>query len=135
MVVSEAGLLPFYSGWRAIDAWGLNDEEIARTGHLTAEHLERTNPALIMFHAYDSPIAAQRAGNRWNAMVDVLRGFAEARRYRLAASFGTKPDDTHAFYVRSDLPDSDRLVQEIGAMRYFYTETGEAAIDFARMKR
>jgi arabinofuranosyltransferase len=136
MAVSEAGLLPFYSGWRAIDAWGLNDEAIARTGHLTEEYLEASRPALIMFHAYSSPIVPlQRAPDRWDTMVMVLRDFAEARGYRLAASFGVKPDDTHTFYVRPDLPDADRLVDAIRAMQYYYVETGELAVDFAHLGR
>jgi hypothetical protein len=136
MAVSEAGLLPFYSGWRAIDSWGLNDEAIARTGRLTEEYLERSRPALIMFHAYSSPIMRlQRAPERWDAMVLVLRDFAEARGYRLAASFGVKPDDTHTFYVRPDLPDTDRIVEAIRAMRYYYVETGELSLDFAHLAR
>jgi hypothetical protein len=136
MAVSEAGLLPFYSGWRAIDTWGLNDEAIARTGRLTEEYLERSRPALIMFHAYSSPIMPlQRAPERWDAMVLVLRDFAEARGYRLAASFGVKPDDTHTFYVRPDLPDADRIVDAIRAMRYYYVETGELSLDFAHLGR
>jgi hypothetical protein len=136
MVVSEAGLLPFYSGWRAIDGWGLNDEEIARTGRLTEEYLERSRPALIVFHAYSSPIMPlQRVPDRWDAMALLLRDFAEARSYRLAASFGVKPDDTHTFYVRPDLPDTDRLVEGIRAMRYYYAETGELSLDFAHLGR
>jgi len=125
-----------YSGWRAIDGWGLNDEEIARTGRLTEEYLERSRPALIVFHAYSSPIMPlRRVPDRWDAMVLLLRDFAEARRYRLAASFGVKPDDTHTFYVRPDLPDTDRLVEGIRAMRYYYAETGELSLDFAHLGR
>jgi arabinofuranosyltransferase len=136
MAVSEAGLLPFYSGWRAIDTWGLNDGEIARTGRLTEEYLERSRPALIMFHAYSSPIVLlQGAPDRWGAMVRMLRDFAEARGYRLAASFGVKPDDAHTFYVRPDLPDADRIVDAIRGMRYYYVETGELALDFAHLGR
>jgi arabinofuranosyltransferase len=135
MVVSEAGLLPFNSGWRAIDAWGLNDREIAQTGRLTEEYLERSRPAMIVFHASDSATAEQRAGDRWDAMVKMLRDFADARGYRLAARFGIKPDDTHTYYVRPDLPDTDRLVEAIATMRYYYVGTGEIAIDFAHRGR
>lgn len=136
MAVSEAGLLPLYSGWRAIDTWGLNDEEIARTGGLTEDYLERSRPALIMFHAYSSPIMPlRRAPDRWDAMALLLRDFAEGRGYRLAASFGVKPDDTHTFYVRPDLPDADRLVEAIRAMQYYYVETGELSVDYAHLGR
>ena len=35
IVTTEAGLLPLYSGWRAIDAWGLNDARIVQEGGIT----------------------------------------------------------------------------------------------------
>ena len=50
MVVSQAGLLPFYSGWRAIDAWGLNDAEIARVAGSPTSISKRSHPALINVH-------------------------------------------------------------------------------------
>ncbi len=136
MVVSEAGLLPFYSGWRAIDAWGLNDAEIARAGRLTDDYLERSHPALIMFHAYSSPIAPlQRVPDRWDAMVEHLRAFAEARAYRLAASYGLRRDDTHTYYVRSDLADADRIVEAIRSMQYYFVDAEASSVDFARLTR
>jgi arabinofuranosyltransferase len=136
MVVSEAGLVPFYSTWRTIDAWGLNDAEIARTGRLTDDYLERSRPALIIFHAYSSPISPlQRAPGRWDAMVQRLRDFADARAYRLAASFGMRPDDTHTYYVRPDLADADRIVEAIRSMRYYFVDAEEPSLDFAHLGR
>jgi hypothetical protein len=40
IATSEAGLLPFYSNWNAIDTWGLNDEWIAHHGEITAGYLD-----------------------------------------------------------------------------------------------
>ena len=85
LVVSEAGLVPLYSGWRVLDAWGLNDEEIARTGRLTTEHLQSLYPALISFHAHFSsltppkPTADRRPGylGRWDSMTMELYDYAE----------------------------------------------------------
>jgi len=137
MVVSEAGLLPFYSGWRTVDAWGLNDVEIARRGYLTAESLERQRPALVAFHAVFSPLAPwpRESKERWNAMTITLHDFAESRQYVLAAAYGHDPGDVHYFYVRPDLPDADRIVSEIRATPYYFADTGERAVDYAHMSR
>ena len=55
LVTTEAGLLPLYSTWRAVDAWGLNDAWIAHHGIITEEYLDRYRPEVIVFHAYFSP--------------------------------------------------------------------------------
>jgi arabinofuranosyltransferase len=41
LVTTEAGLLPLYSGWRAVDAWGLNDAYVAHRGGIDEEYLDR----------------------------------------------------------------------------------------------
>lgn len=56
LATSEAGLLPLYSGWSAIDTWGLNDEWIAHHGEITPAYLDQYKPNLIVFHAYFSPL-------------------------------------------------------------------------------
>ena len=58
MATSEAGLLPLYSQWKAIDTWGLNDEWIAHNGGITADYLDRYKPELIIFHAHFSPLVS-----------------------------------------------------------------------------
>jgi arabinofuranosyltransferase len=136
LAVSEAGLLPFYSGWRAIDAWGLNDAEIAQTGGVTIEYLDRSRPAVISFHAYFSDAAPPPAGSgdrhlgRWDTMTMTLYDYANARGYRLAACFGLTPDDTHFYFVRPDLPDAQRLIDDIRSTPYAFA--GGVATDFAR---
>ena len=136
LVVSEAGLLPFYSEWRAIDAWGLNDAEIAQTGGVTNEYLDRSRPAVISFHAYFSPAAPPAAASgerhlgRWDTMTMTLYDYANARGYRLAACFGLTPDDTHFYFVRPDLRDAQRIIDDIRSTPYAYF--GALATDFSR---
>lgn len=142
LVVSEAGLLPFYSGWRTIDAWGLNDAAIARTGRVTPEYLDRFHPAVISFHAYFSPVAPPAPESRsfaqaqdvprWGAMTDTLYDYAESNGYQLAACFGLEPNDTHFYYVRSDLPDAQRIIDGIRTTRYAFG--GGIATDFSRAR-
>src|SRR5204863_5312589 len=84
LATTEAGLLPLYSRWRSIDAWGLNDGWIARHGLVTAEYLDRYRPELVMFHAYFSPASPEdesRAarhglGPAWHETVHVLQSYA-----------------------------------------------------------
>ena len=52
MLVTEAGRLPFRSGWVAIDSWGLNTPELARRVILP-EDIERYGADLIVVHSFD----------------------------------------------------------------------------------
>lgn len=131
LVTSEAGLLPFYSGWRSVDAWGLNDPEIARRG-LTVERLEQERPEVIAFHAYRSPLVPLPLGDDpWSLMVATLESYARSRGYVLAASFGHTPFDTHTYYVRSGFPDTPALVARIRAVRYVWYDGNRPAVNFA----
>jgi arabinofuranosyltransferase len=134
MVVTEAGLLPLYSRWRAIDAWGLNDRRIAREGGLTVEYLDEIEPAVIMFHGYFPP-AAETAplGAAWNDMVATLDGYARERGYVLAAVYGPTAEDTHAYYVRPDFNDRDRVTAAIRSVSYAWG--GRRVADLARDER
>jgi arabinofuranosyltransferase len=137
IATSEAGLLPLYSGWAAVDAWGLNDTWIARNGEVTAEYLDRYKPHVIAFHAYFSPLVPPGANpkdmaNDWHRMTLVLRDYAESRDYRLAAAFGDSPYESHYYYVRVDFPDGERIAREIARLRgYHWYGTGRKAINYA----
>jgi hypothetical protein len=137
MATSEAGLLPLYSSWSAIDAWGLNDEWIAHHGEVTAEYLDQFKPNVIAFHAYFSPlippkITPRNLSQEWFRMTITLKNYAEAHGYTLAAAFGDSPYETHYYYVRPDFPDSDKLVHDISGMKnYYWFGTGRKAINYA----
>ncbi len=143
MAVSEAGMLPFYSGWNAIDTWGLNDPWIAHHGGITQEYLEQYRPHLIMFHAYFSPVAPinpERRASRdprviqWDWMLDTLMQYAEQRGYILAAVYGETPYDTHYYYVRPDFPDAAAIVELIRSTRYIWYRTGMPCINYALLE-
>jgi hypothetical protein len=137
LATTEAGLLPLYSEWRALDAWGLNDAWIAQHGGVTEEYLDRYQPAVIAIHAYFSPVAAPQETNAaqrglgpdWFDMTITLQRYAESRGYRLAAAFGRAADDTHYYYVRPDFPESDTIAARIRGMRYLWN--GHPARDYA----
>lgn len=137
IATTEAGLIPYYSGWTAIDTWGLNDQFIAHNGSITAEYLDKYKPHIIMFHDYYSPLVPPKLteanlAQRWFGMTILLKTYAEENGYTLAAVFGDSPYDAHYYYVRPDFEDSKRLVEQISKFRdYFYPTTGKRSINYA----
>lgn len=137
IATTEAGLVPYYSGWTAIDTWGLNDPFIAHNGGITEEYLDRYQPHLIMFHDYYSPLVPPKLteanlSQRWFSMTILLKTYAESNGYVLAAVFGDSPYDTNYFYVRPDFEDSQALIEQISSMRnYYWFTTGKRSINYA----
>jgi hypothetical protein len=133
LLTTEAGLLPLYSEWRSVDAWGLNDREIARHG-LTLTRLESESPDVIVFHAYTSPLCPTSPSvGPWNQMVEILREYASTQDYELAASFGPHPCDTHYYYVSREMPRHEQLVAAIWRVDYPWFGNGIRVYDFARL--
>jgi hypothetical protein len=137
IATTEAGLLPYYSGWTTIDAWGLNDQFIAHNGELTAEYLDRYQPHIVMFHDYYSPLVPPKLteanlAQPWFRMTITMKDYAEANGYVLAAVFGDSPYDAHYYYVRPDFEESERIVRQISSMtRYYWFATGKKAVNYA----
>lgn len=131
LAVTEAGLLPFYSGWKSIDTWGLNDSWIARNGLITEEYLDKHRPAIIMFHAHYTPLTPVRRVDRWDEMVAILHNYARSRNYTLAAVYTDTPysDSAHWYYVRSDLEETEALIRCIREVNYVYWRSGKRAIN------
>jgi hypothetical protein len=137
LVTTEAGLLPLYSTWRSVDAWGLNDPFIAHHGGITSEYLDRYRPEVILLHAYFSPgtpevgprVENRSLGPAWYQMVMTLKHYAEQNGYTLAAVFGRNAYDTHYYYVRSGFARSREITDRIRALDYQWD--GEPTIDFA----
>jgi len=139
IATTEAGLLPFYSNWTAIDTWGLNDEWIAHNGEVTPEYLDRYRPEIIMFHAYFSPLVPPRLIDKnlaqaWFRMTITLKDYAESRGYLLAAAYGDSPYEAHYYYVRSDFPDSPKLLRALSGVRYDWYLNGRKAINYTGMQ-
>jgi arabinofuranosyltransferase len=141
LITTEAGLLPLYTEWRVVDAWGLNDSHIAHAGGIDEAYLERYRPEIITFHAYFSPGVAdfgpkvenRSLGRPWYRMVMTLKGYAESRDYELAACFGRNAWDTHYYYVRKGFAHTREIVAAIRATDYQWD--GEATADFAEALR
>jgi hypothetical protein len=131
LAVTEAGLLPFYSRWKSIDTWGLNDSWIAHNGRITDAYLDKHRPAIIMFHARYTPLTPVRRVDRWDEMVATLQSYARTRNYILAAVYTDMPysSSAHWYYVRPDLEDTEALLRCIREVNYTYFLSGKRAID------
>jgi hypothetical protein len=127
---SEAGILPLYSGWRAIDTWGLNDSWIAQHGNVTDAYLDAYRPQVIMFHHRCLGTSADPLARQWDSMIEELQRYANTHHYTLAAIYGEMPEDTHSYYVRSDFPDSKNVIDGIRKVHYTWY-TGTTAVDYA----
>jgi len=134
LAVSEAGLLPLYSEWRALDTWGLNDPWIAHHGGITHDYLAKQNPEVISFHAYFSPLVPPAVNTEWDAMVVKLKDYAERRGYILAAVYGETPFDTQHFYVRPDFADAAGIIRRIRATPYIQMSTGRRCLNYALVR-
>ena len=134
LAVSEAGLLPFYSTWRSIDTWGLNDKWIARNGGITQAYLDGNRPEVIMYNAYFSPVVPEPPSGgtpQYNEMISLLDRYAQDRNYILAAAFGAHNRRAHYYWVRADFPHAQEIIERIRGTNYTWYRSGETAIDFA----
>lgn len=49
----DAGAIPYFSEWRHIDMFGLNNKFIAEHGVATLEYVKKENPQLVIFISHD----------------------------------------------------------------------------------
>jgi hypothetical protein len=132
LATSEAGLLPLYSEWRTLDAWGLNDFTIATHGTITSDYLSAFDPDLIVFHAYDPPFAEGTSGlPGWAEMANVLRSYVAQHGFVLAAAFGDSPHDLHYYYVHPRIAQEFGVADRIRHVAYRWPGNGNLATNFA----
>jgi hypothetical protein len=120
MLVSEAGVLPFTSGWRTLDAHGLNAPEVAQHG-LTWDLIDRFRPDVIEFHV-GSPY--YRAGHRWlsdpvfEAMTQQMMAYCLARGFRLAAvcRMTARSPSYDWYFVNPRCPDATAIARQFASL-------------------
>ncbi len=68
-------------------------------------------------------------------MTLTLQKYAETNDYVLAAAFGDSPTESHYYYVRRDLADSESIVHAIAGTRpYYWYASGRRALNYAALK-
>jgi len=98
MLTSEAGALPYYSGWRAVDLLGLTSERIAHEG-LRPALLEELRPDLVVTR-YDRVKGLRMR----KAAAPVLNDFLAGRGYVAIAAVAKNEDERHVYFARSGSP-------------------------------
>ena len=140
MSISEAGHLPFYFGWNAIDIWGLNDKWIAHHDIVTKEYLNRYKPEIINFYAdaiIDSTddvanrIAADIHAQKWFRMTLAANSYAIHNNYTLAAIYGHNRNSVQYYYIRRDFPESAEICALIRGTDFYTAESNEKCQNFA----
>jgi len=123
IVTTEAGLIPLLSGWPSVDAWGLNDAEIAHHGVISSERLRQIDPGVIFIHAPTKPgattidVSGDGFPPGWARMTDVLIRYADVKHYVLAAAYGGPGEPgSWVAYVRRGMTESDRLVRRLASL-------------------
>lgn len=142
MVVTEAGDLPFYSEWRAIDALGLNDAYIAHHEHYpTAAYLDQYKPEILLYRVWgdyssNAEYRAQLGGapvetkDVLTVMDMALARYAKEHGYVLAAMWGTDRCIADVYWVRSDFADRDAILSDIRDHPYYAQGSGKLTTDF-----
>lgn len=123
VATTEAGLLPYYSEWNAVDVYGYNDRWIAHHG-LSEAYLDDRHPELVVV-AGTYPLAGGRPA------IGILKQYVETKDYILAAAYGADRTKVHYYYVRRGCADTDALVQGIRNLDYVWYMSGGTATDFA----
>jgi hypothetical protein len=135
LVVTEAGMLPYSSGWRVIDAWGLNDPHIAAEG-LDDSYLLLNDPEVIQFHDVynNNSVEWETSTVLWSIMTLHLWNFAVTNNYTLAAIINysitqggiSSPTSYQWYFVHPDFPHSSEIIdglRSLPSVEYTYGPT------------
>jgi hypothetical protein len=142
MVMTEAGDLPFYSEWRAVDAIGLNDAYVAHHDHqLSDAYLDSYHPEIIMYRVWGEGLSVGEfrmqlgqgdvaTDNVLTKVDGMLDHYARKHGYVLAAVLGARHCVADTYWVRSDFEDRDAILSAIRDHPYYTQNDGYLADDF-----
>lgn len=131
MATTEAGLLPYYSQWNAVDIWGFNDKWIAHHTQVTDSYLDRYRPELVILATKFPLDEPPGAPGSWYSVLGTAKRYAERRDYVLAAAYGADASKVHYYYVRSGFEHSAEIIGRIQSLEYTWYLNGRPAVDFA----
>jgi hypothetical protein len=141
MAVTEAGVLPLYSGWHVIDGLGLNDSYIAHHGAgAISDYFARERPEVIMVHLDAGPMPRAEVLAMLNGGQPVSGSTTEAfarmgiyavqNGYTMAAAYGSSGCNLHIFWVRPGIADYDGIMHAIRDYPYYFLDNGILATDY-----
>jgi arabinofuranosyltransferase len=122
VATTEPGLIPLKSGWRALDTWGLNDQQIAHRGHLSYADMDAAKPTVIFAHAPFSPgfppVPDPILGEKWTDMNVILVHWTAENKYERVRTVGKAGGGTWSIWVRPGQLDSIQLAERLGCRTY-----------------
>ncbi|HEX2917383.1 MAG TPA: hypothetical protein VHN81_02630 [Edaphobacter sp.] len=141
MAVTEAGVIPYFSEWRVIDAYGLNDSEIVHNPKgLTDAYLDANKPAVIMLHLSPGVTGYDGFVRAWRGEAPVLSGpsqymvslahYAATHNYELAARWGDHTCNVHIWYVRRDIPEFNPILKLIRHQPHYFLDDGISSYNY-----
>lgn len=108
LATTEAGLVPLASGWRTLDLWGLNDEQIAHSG-LTVARLRRDHPAVIVLHYVSGATL-----HGWNAMLRTVETYMrQTGDYLSVAHWTWESGGMRVVYLSTREPRKDQIAAAV----------------------
>jgi hypothetical protein len=130
ILATEAGVIPYFSGWRAIDGWGLNDAEIAHNPlGITDAYMDQNHPAIIMFYLQPFDGDMVQFNRTWRGeepakrnsanLLGEMSHYAVTHDYELAARWGASPCNVNVWYVKRGLPETQQMIDLIRHQPYF----------------
>lgn len=129
LAVTEAGLLPYFSEWRSVDLYGLNDSTIVHSKRgLTQEYLGERAPAIFLVKV--TPELLNHNCNLCRSVQASLE-YVQTHNYTLAAVWGYDLCDRHYWYVRNGLPETKTFIDIVSRGPVFISdaEAGHQMLD------
>ncbi len=121
LATTEAGRLPYYSRWRTLDSYGLNDPSVATAG-LTYDHWLKYAPDLVLIHPprswnpYTQAVPSD-GGSHQREMMEHMRRDGT---YELVAVVRRRgrirrvhADDYHLYFVSRESPEWGALERQV----------------------
>ncbi len=114
MAITEAGKLPYYSKWEAIDTWGLNTPQFSKK-LIQPNDIRLFNPDLIVINAapdpeeyynffskvYEEPIYTKRTWH--NQCANIVKGIDKSKYILLMVPFKISGKGKHyAYFLKTD---------------------------------
>jgi arabinofuranosyltransferase len=136
LTTTEAGVIPYFSTWRSIDSYGLNDAEIVHNPQgLTEAYLDKNHPAILIFHLSPDGLSSADFEAAWKAespqhkdllhQAQIASHYAVTHNYTLAARWGSTPCDLIIYYLRNDLPEYSEMLALIRKNPHFFQPNGQ----------
>jgi len=117
IMLTEAGIIPYYSEWRTIDAIGLNDPYIARNG-LSLDYIKRVDPDVILLQPKTEEVLNYLKGNIvpvfnktkiFNEKTKLLYYYANRNNYNKIMVREGKGGDIIFVFIHTKLPHKEEI--------------------------